>query len=57
MGRNKVRASLYLTEEQVELLRRLHLKTRVPIAIYMREGVDLVLAKYGHKERELEVAS
>jgi hypothetical protein len=57
MGRRKVVTTLYLTEEQMELLRRLHLKTRVPIAIYMREGVDLVLAKYGHKQREREVAS
>lgn len=42
----KVAATIYLEPEQVEALRKLSERTRVPQQAYMREGLDLVLAKY-----------
>lgn len=45
MGRMIV-TTVYLTEEQDRALKELNGKTRVPIAQYVREGVDLVLEKY-----------
>jgi hypothetical protein len=36
----------YLEPEQAEDLRSLSDRTRVPQQVYMREGVDMVLAKY-----------
>ena len=37
---------IYLHADQHERLRELSDKTRVPVAVYVREGVDLMLAKY-----------
>jgi len=42
----KILKSLFLDKEQVEKLKKLSAKTRVPISVYIREGVDLVLNKY-----------
>lgn len=36
----------YLEPEQAEELKELSDRTRVPQQVYMREGVDMVLAKY-----------
>ena len=47
MPRRKVSTTVYLTAEQFEGLRALHENTRVPVAEYVREGVDLVLARHG----------
>ena len=46
----KILKSLFLDQEQVERLKKLSAKTRVPISVYIREGADLVLNKY---ERQL----
>jgi predicted DNA-binding protein len=43
MGRKKIPTTVYLTPEQAEALRALHERTKVPVAEYVREGVDLVL--------------
>lgn len=43
---NRVMLSLYLDPAQHEAVKKLSEKTRVPSAVYLREGVDLVLAKY-----------
>ena len=45
MGRMIV-TTVYLTEEQDKALKELGKKTSVPIAHYVREGIDLVLEKY-----------
>jgi len=37
---------MYITQEQHERLRELHNKTHVPEAIYVREGIDMMLDKY-----------
>ena len=46
MARNKISTTIYVTAEQNEKLRELHARTKVPIAVYIREGIDLVLARY-----------
>ena len=45
----KVLRSLYLDVEQVERLKKLSVKTKVPQAVYIREAIDLVLNKYTKK--------
>lgn len=42
--------TVYMTTQQIALLRAMSDKTRVPISQYVRQGVDLVLKKYGEKK-------
>ena len=46
MGRKKISTTVYLTAEQVRALKDLHERTRVPIAEYIRMGIDLILEKH-----------
>lgn len=46
MARRKVTTTVYITEEQSEKLKLLHDKTKVPVAEYIRQGIDMVLEKY-----------
>lgn len=46
MARKKISTTIYITPEQNELLKTLNLKTKVPVAEYIRQGIDLVLEKY-----------
>ena len=46
MARNKLSTTVYITPEQNERLKLLHDKTKVPVAEYIRQGIDLVLDKY-----------
>jgi hypothetical protein len=48
MSRKKISTTIYVTPEQAERLRLLHERTKVPVAVYIREGIDLVLSQYGH---------
>jgi predicted DNA-binding protein len=48
MSRKKVSTTIYLTPEQIERLHLLHSRTKVPVSVYIREGVDLVLKRYEH---------
>jgi hypothetical protein len=48
MSRKKISTTIYVTPEQSERLRLLHDRTKVPVAVYIREGIDLVLRQYGH---------
>ena len=45
MARKKVSTTIYITPEQSEQLKLLHSKTKVPVAEYIRQGIDLVLEK------------
>ncbi len=45
MARNKVSTTVYITPEQNEQLKILHEKTKVPVAEYIRQGIDLVLER------------
>lgn len=46
MARRKLSTTVYITAEQDAALKLLHTRTRVPVAEYIRQGIDLVLAKY-----------
>jgi predicted DNA-binding protein len=48
MARKKVSTTIYITPEQSEQLKLLHDKTKVPVAEYIRQGIDLVLEKQKH---------
>ncbi len=46
MARNKISTTVYITPEQNELLKLLSHKTRIPVASFIREGIDLVLERH-----------
>lgn len=46
MARKKISTTIYITPEQNELLKLLNERTKVPIAVYIREGIDMVLEKH-----------
>lgn len=46
MERKKISTTVYITQEQNAMLKALNQKTKVPIAEYIREGIDLVLEKH-----------
>lgn len=46
MARKKISTTIYITPEQNESLKLLHERTKVPIAVYIREGIDLVLKEH-----------
>lgn len=46
MSRRKVSTTIYITEEQNEALKRLNEHTKVPVAEYIRQGIDLILARH-----------
>ena len=48
MSRKKISTTIYITPEQSEQLKLLHSKTKVPVAEYIRQGIDLVLEKQRH---------
>jgi predicted DNA-binding protein len=43
--RKKVTTTIYITPEQNDQLKALNERTKVPIAEYIRQGIDLVLQK------------
>ena len=45
----KVSTTIYITAEQRERLKLLHARTKVPVAEYIREGIDMVLSKYAEE--------
>lgn len=49
MARKKISTTIYITPEQDEKLKLLNRKTKVPIAEYIRQGIDLILEQ--HKEQ------
>ena len=46
MARKKISTTIYITPEQNELLKELNQKTKVPVAEYIRQGIDLILEKH-----------
>jgi predicted DNA-binding protein len=46
MARKKISTTVYITPEQNDQLKVLHERTKVPVAEYIRQGIDLVLHKY-----------
>lgn len=48
MSRRKLSTTIYVTPEQSDKLKLLHERTKVPVAVYIREGIDLVLRHYSN---------
>ncbi len=48
MSRKKISTTIYVTPDQADRLKLLHERTKVPVAVYIREGIDLVLLHYQH---------
>lgn len=48
MSRKKISTTIYITPEQNQQLKLLHARSKVPIAVYIREGIDMVLKHYEH---------
>ena len=46
MARKKISTTIYITPEQNERLKLLNQRTKVPVAVYIREGIDMVLDKH-----------
>jgi predicted DNA-binding protein len=46
MARKKISTTVYITPEQNDRLKLLHDRTKVPVAEYIRQGIDLVLDRY-----------
>jgi len=46
--RKKISTTIYVTLEQADKLKLLHERTKVPVSVYIREGIDLVLRHYAH---------
>lgn len=46
MARKKISTTIYITPEQNDQLKQLHDRTKVPVAVFIREGIDLVLEKH-----------
>ncbi len=46
MPRKKISTTIYITPEQNDALKLLNERTKVPVAEYIRQGIDLVLDKY-----------
>ena len=39
--------SIYVTQDQKERLAKLHARTDVPVSVYVRRGIEMVLKKEG----------
>ncbi len=48
MSRKKLSTTVYITPEQADRLKLLHERSKVPVAVFIREGIDMVLEKYDH---------
>ncbi len=46
MARKKVSTTIYITPEQAESLKLLNERTKVPVAEYIRQGIDLILERH-----------
>ena len=42
----KLATTVYITEQQQAILRELNLRSRVPVAEFIRQGIDLVIQRY-----------
>lgn len=49
MSQTKIARTIYINSDQVEALKKLSEKTKVPQAVYVREALDMVLEKYAEQ--------
>ncbi|MEE2959868.1 MAG: ribbon-helix-helix domain-containing protein [Myxococcota bacterium] len=45
----KISTTVYITQTQSERLKQLHGRTKVPVAEYIRQGIDMVLEENADK--------
>ena len=51
MGQTKIARTIYINGEQVEALKRLSERTKVPQSVYVREALDMLLERYAEQLR------
>jgi predicted DNA-binding protein len=51
LGNTKIARTIYINGEQLEALKRLSQRTKVPQSVYVREALDLLLEKYSDQLR------
>ncbi len=51
MAQTKIARTIYLSGEQLEGLKRLSRRTKVPQSVYVREALDMLLEKYSDQLR------
>ncbi len=49
MSNKKVSTTVYITQAQSKQLKELHARTKVPVAEYIRQGIDKVLEENADK--------
>jgi len=49
LSQTKVARTIYINSDQVDALKRLSDKTKVPQAVYVREALDMLLDKYSEQ--------
>ena len=49
MTQKKIARTIYIKDEQLEALKRLSEKTKVPQSVYVREALDMLLEKYSEQ--------
>jgi hypothetical protein len=43
----KLATTIYITEQQQALLKELNQRSKIPVAEFIRQGIDLVINRYG----------
>jgi len=51
LTQKKVARTIYIKDEQLDALKRLSEKTKVPQSVYVREALDMLLEKYSEQLR------
>jgi predicted DNA-binding protein len=51
LGQTKIARTIYINGEQLEALKKLSEKTKVPQSVYVREALDMLLEKYAEQLR------
>ncbi len=54
MSRKKISTTVYITEAQDAALKALNARTKVPVAEYIRQGIDLALERHGAARHTLQ---
>jgi hypothetical protein len=46
MSSKKLATTVYITEQQQAILKELNMRSKVPVAEFIRQGIDLVIHRY-----------
>jgi len=49
LTQKKIARTIYIKDEQLDALKRLSEKTKVPQSVYVREALDMLLEKYSEQ--------